>query len=168
MSLFVLLLAVRVRGLTGSGTGGVGDDLFLCLGGFWRWLPPAPIFRASRRHNHRTWRRWQACTGRPAPRTLPPHAEGGGHRFFFAFGASSLLLETQIIELQLPVNPLHHTGPVLHLHLSLVQINKKAVVLHGVRLSSLSHLHGGIHAVVDEVLPQEQGRFLAQRDHASV
>ena len=84
MSLFVLLLAVRVRVLTGSGTGGVGDDLFLCLGACWRWLPPVPIFPASRRHNHRTWRRWQGCTGRPPPRTLPPHAEGGGRRAVLA------------------------------------------------------------------------------------
>jgi len=79
--------------------------------------------------------------------------------------AKSAMKSLIIIELELPVNALHHTGPVLHLHWSLVQIQKKAVVLHGVRLSSFSHLHGGIHAVVDQVLTQEQGRSPAQRHH---
>ena len=51
--------------------------------------------------------------------------------------------------LRLCLNPLYHTRLILDNHLSLVEVHKKPVVLHGKRLSNLILLHHRLHAVVD-------------------
>jgi len=51
--------------------------------------------------------------------------------------------------LRLSVNPLYHTCHIFDNHLSLVEVHKKSVVLHVMRLSNLILIHRRLHAVVD-------------------